>query len=205
MNRTVKGMLGLLFVWAGLASGARADDGGAETHDGFFLRFKVGPGYASAKSDTDPSLKISGGAFHFRFDIGGALTENLILHGTLDSFSVFEPEIEYDSESGRIEDSSFDISGIGIGLSYYLMPSNLYVGLLLASVEDSITFDIYDEEIEAESDSGPHLTLNAGKEWWVSDNWGLGLGADLGVGRVPDGDDNFDNFTFSVNFSATYN
>jgi hypothetical protein len=59
-----------------------------------------------------------------------------------------------------------------------------------------------------ESDWGGGISLMIGKEWWVSDNWGLGIAGQLFGGSAKDKDDEdlqFDTFSVNLCFSATYN
>lgn len=46
-----------------------------------------------------------------------------------------------------------------------------------------------------------------GKEWWVSDNWGLGVAANFMVGSMKDKDydTRWTGLSTSILFSATYN
>ena len=46
-----------------------------------------------------------------------------------------------------------------------------------------------------------------GKEWWASENWGLGMAADLVYSRIPDssGSATWNGFGAGVLFSTTYN
>jgi hypothetical protein len=37
-----------------------------------------------------------------------------------------------------------------------------------------------------DTEFGPGLSLVLGKEWWVSDNWGLGLAGQLYAARMKD-------------------
>ncbi|HSV95873.1 MAG TPA: hypothetical protein VLM75_02945 [Spirochaetota bacterium] len=50
------------------------------------------------------------------------------------------------------------------------MPYNIYISPVL-----SLSATEYDgAALEGDSEAGGGLTLSIGKEWWVSDNWGLG-------------------------------
>jgi hypothetical protein len=58
---------------------------------------------------------------------------------------------------------------------------------------------------ETSTDLGYGLTLTGGNEWWVSDNWGLGVATQLFYSDVPDGDTNLTTLALSVMFTATWN
>jgi outer membrane protein W len=60
------------------------------------------------------------------------------------------------------------------------MPVNIYftgaVGVSWTSVREQ---DSDGDTVSNASDMGLGLNLDIGKEWWVSDNWGLGVAARL--------------------------
>ncbi|SEM14440.1 Outer membrane protein beta-barrel domain-containing protein [Stigmatella aurantiaca] len=180
------------------------NDEGRHTHDGFFLRLQLGGGYNHADA-TSVDLKLKGGAAGLNAEIGGAVTRNFILYGKLSGSAAPGPDIE--AGAGLIrgdDDVSLNFSAIGLGASYYLMPSNFYVSGALSFTQLSISVD---GETLGETDLGGALHLGLGKEWWVSDNWGLGLGAEVMFGRIrsDDTDDDWNTASVMIMFSATYN
>jgi len=180
--------------------------GRAEEHDGFYLRFQLG--YASTESkgtgySSLPDLEVSGGGTIFRLDVGGAVQENLILFATFGGISTKDPDIKFGSLSATADDTTSSISDVGFGVTYYLMPSNFYVGGSLNIAQNEIEFG---NSQKGSSDSGFGLYVNVGKEWWISDNWGLGVGGYGYFGSVPDkGEGTIKNQSFGLFFSATYN
>jgi hypothetical protein len=97
---------------------------------------------------------------------------------------------------------------LGIGASYYFMPLNIYVGGTLGIGAASFTDS---SNHSASSRAGFAIELDCGKEWWVSDNWGLGVALRLSHASVPPGDiqpnspSQLGATGFGVLFSATYN
>ena len=102
-----------------------------------------------------------------------------------------------------------DVYGIGPGFSWDFGP-NFFVSatLLLAAV------DVTDgDRTLTRSNAGAALDLQIGKEWWVSDNWGLGISAQLIYGAMKgDGVDptttlvpEWSVTSLAALFSATYN
>jgi hypothetical protein len=60
----------------------------------------------------------------------------------------------------------------------------------------------------ARSDFGVAAKLGIGKEWWVSQRWGLGATLEAMAGAVPDDatkDKGWGFFGVDLAFSATYN
>ncbi len=189
---------------------------GFEEHDGFFLRFLVGPGVLSAKADVnDPifgsfDMTMGGAAAGLSFDIGGAVAENLILFAALGGVSVTNPTLKVEADGQSMEETAEGVtlqqSHVGIGLQYFVMPLNLYVGGDVGFAQ--LVVRDQDSTDTTESDLGFYGSVIAGKEWWVSDNWGLGVAARLGMASIPDkeaSDLTWNTFTGTVGFSATYN
>jgi len=191
------------------ASAAAAQDDGRNStgfhmHDGLYLRLQLGGGYNQA-SAVGEDLAIKGAAAGFNFELGYAIVENLILFGRLGGTSVSSPDIELGGVTveGTDDDVSSNFSGLGAGVTYYFMPVNVYVTSAITASNLSITDD--GDEL-ADTDSGPALHLGVGKEWWVSRNWGIGVGAEVVVGRIrSEGEDDW-NVTSGILFlSGTFN
>lgn len=190
------------------ASAAAAQDDenrtGFHKHDGFYLRLQLGGGYNQADA-VGEDLAIKGGAIGFNLELGYAIVENFILHGRLGGTSVASPDIELGDVTveGTDDDVSSVFSGLGVGATYYFMPVNVYVtGALTASAlaiqEDGETL--------TDTDLGPALHLGVGKEWWVSRNWGIGVGAEVVFGRIrSEGNDDWDVTSGIVFLSGTFN
>jgi len=207
------GVLGVAFVLClpGRSSAAEPAEGakGVEQHDGFMLRLTVGLGYGSG-TETLPTLgelRLSGGTGFFSLDIGGALVDNLVLHGRLSDMSVASPTVYLnDQELGTAEDASLTFYLLGVGLTYYLMPANVYLTAVVGVAGE-------------ESDNGTTTTEtnkagfafegDIGKEWWVGDNWGIGVAGRFTFASIPEELSDDDSTTlrglgFGVLFSATY-
>lgn len=192
-------------------------DPGRHKHDGFFLRLKLGPAYLTAAGEAEAAdLHYYGGGAGLSFAAGGAITENLILFGTLYGTSAPGPTVEVDGDGMAVDDTlNLGSGNLGIGIAYYVMPVNLYfsgsVGVGTTSLESDFDYLI------DEPQPGLRLNLDVGKEWWVSDNWGLGAAINLfwgnssGIVYFDDGsrrtseEVTFQTFSAGLHFSATYN
>lgn len=178
------------------------------SHDsGLFLRLSGGFGYASSKIDVGSgSLQFSGSSGDVNLALGGMVKPNLALHGTLIGWITSGPEIKVcdgHCETGSSDDLDFGLSGFGAGMTYYFIPSNFYISGSICLANLTLTYD----NVSSDSDYGPAIDITVGKEWWVSDSWGLGVAGGLGYHSVSDEDisDNWSGTSFAVRFSATYN
>lgn len=182
-------------------------DPGAERHDGFMLRLAIGfgGGVASAKAGgTD--AEYSGAGASFSIDLGGAPSENLVIHARIADFVIVDPSVSIDGVDLGSSDVSLGAFLFGPALTYYIMPANLYftgaVGLSYLSVDSGTD--------SASSDVGLGLNLDFGKEWWASDNWGLGVAGRFWFTTLTDESSSFgvsEDWTylaFAILFSATY-
>jgi hypothetical protein len=184
---------------------------GARTHDGFFLRFLAGggPGRLVIDNVMGNEVKftsIAGGAFHFQ--IGGAVKENLILFGDVGGFALTDPDVESGGSTESGANLDITASGFGGGLSYYIMPANIFLSASVLASTNALTY----QSENYESELGPSFLVSVGKEWWVGNSWGLGVAVLLELGFTRDQRDpttsaqpDMTTRMFGVAFSATLN
>ena len=175
------------------------------THNGFYLSMQAGPawGYMNGNDNMQNSIKVTGTAMAIDFQIGGAIQENLILHGNIGIKSIYGPEINDVTVS---KDYSFDEFIMGVGSTYYLkhnffLTGNLGLGNF--SFADESTNTSYDTE------NGFSYQLKAGKEWWIASRWGLGVAFEYGGTRTKDSANGYEetlqSHRYSLRFTATLN
>jgi len=178
-------------------------------HLGFFLRPDLGLGFMATSEPTGTSagnLTISGAAGVSGFVIGGAVQENIILGAHLYNGVVANPTVSFSSgQSGTTSNTSLAMYGIGPEFTYYWMPSNIYFSGTVALTRMSMTVN----GTSSDSNTGLGTRIALGKEWWVSDHWGLGLASHISLSSNRDGGDanapTLTSWGFAVAFSATYN
>lgn len=186
-------------------------------HDGFFLRLSIGIGGGKVAGDGHilpdiGDVTLSSGGFGTSIGIGGALTDNFILNADLFQARLFDPDVEIDDrDAGDADDLDFELGvgedvelgGLGVGVTYYIMPVNIY---LAGSVGiGQIVFEDGRGDREG-SDVGLAINAMVGKEWWVGVDWGIGVAGQFIMVRAEDdilGDVN--GYALNVMFSATYN
>jgi opacity protein-like surface antigen len=95
------------------------------------------------------------------------------------------PTVELDGTSTIASGSSLVEGGIGPGMAYYFQPVNIYLsvtaGFSKVQIQDSNT-----QNVLASTNWGFGLSTMLGKEFWVSDNWGLGVALQFHYGSMPD-------------------
>ena len=115
--------------------------------------------------------------------------------GELVDLRVEQPGIEGEAElNGRLS-----MAAIGGGITYYLMPINIYFSGSIGGAKLYLHDD--DNDIDGDSDIGIAGDLTVGKEWWVGNSWGLGLAAVFGFHSI----DSASGWNAGVRFSATFN
>jgi hypothetical protein len=183
---------------------ALADDT-INRHKGFFLRLDAEGGYiSSSASQSGTSASIQGGGGGIGISIGGALAENWILFGHIYDAIAINPQISFGSQTASTNNTSAGTVGYGIGVSYYFMPSNLYVSGTLAVTVLSSSSNGQDSS----TNPGPGGRIAIGKEWWVSDHWGLGVAGQLSFALNQDKGSNpptWSTVAPTIAFSATFN
>ena len=178
-------------------------------HDGFFLRLHIGGGYAhmGGTDGFNDELAFVGGGGSFGLALGGTVLPNLVLFGNLFGMSLSDPDVEFNGTAMGSVSGSTTIGGIGPGAAYYFQPVNVYVSGTIAAT----FFQASDSDgtSQYESDTGIGFQGMVGKEWWVSQDWGLGIAAEFiaarGMADKADSSIKWAGNMFSLVFSATYN
>ena len=158
------------------------------THDGFFLNFALGPGiqgYNGYVEGADGHFSdADGGSLEFEMKIGGRVLPYTVLHVTYAA-------IDHMSDSGE------RMYLLGLGATYYIRPYNFFVGGTLGSSQFRTGLGA--------SGYGFGFQILGGKEWWVSENWGIGTALSLTYGTAPDYNGDLSAFSVNLLFSATFN
>jgi hypothetical protein len=186
----------VLSVLALVTGEANAQNRGAPEHTGFYLRLQGGLGGTSA---SDGNVTLSGGSGAMNVEIGGALFEDFILFGKVWGASTPNPAVTvYGVTFLNAGTATGGFGALGVGINYYLMPANFYFSGAISGTS-LILKDSGSQVGTATTGIGLHLGL--GKEWWVSANWGLGIGGELALTRAY----NWSAGALILYFSATYN
>jgi len=190
---------------------------GAEEHDGFMLRLTFGLGQGWLTEDVtldagftrdDSTTNYDGTAGTFSIDLGGAASDMITLHARLATLAIVNPSVEVDGESiGEFDELSISATLFAPAITFYFMPVNVYTTFAIGG--SYITFSVDDRDVDdVETDIGYGINLDVGKEWWSSDQWGLGVAGRLWwtavVEDVDAGEDRLSMLALTLQFSATY-
>jgi len=140
---------------------------------------------SSAQTRSDYETELTG---LWSVDVGGRLIGNLTLHGRL-AHNI--------SDDGEVEGSATLLMP---ALSYYFMPVNIY---LTGGAGFGEVTRVLIETDHSSTTTGIALTLDVGKEWWVSANWGLGIAGR--ICHIRSGQDaDIEYYSGGLLFSATF-
>ena len=150
---------------------------GVHEHDGFFLRMLLGAGYAETveKNVMGSDLKFSGITVPFRFQIGGPISKNFIFYGEFGFASQEDPEMERMGQSGSTSDVTVSVGDLGLGITYYLMPINIYFSLSALTSQVQLEYNNTKSESVMDYEHFNGINGMVGKEWWIGAQWALGL------------------------------
>jgi hypothetical protein len=193
--------------------GGPAVSAGHHRHDGFYLRFMLGPSAVAASANDAAETKVSGTGGALGIALGYSISPNVVLYGEVFDNVALSPTIEQGAtETETSDDTAFGLVGIGPGIAVYL-PHNFYLSSTVAFARLVVDPDTGEDDDEGRTDLGVAVTAAVGKEWWVSSNWGLGVALQLYGGAMKDGDaenEDGDDLTWAAGgallaFSATLN
>ena len=195
------------------ASPAPAQDRRSYRHDDFFLRAAGGFGYMTNSISFEDDIfgeeitsKASGVSMFYDFALGGVVANRLAFHINFLETVMLSPTFEYEV-SGETHEPPGDADGgtlaFGFGLTYFFMPINMYI-----SPEFGFNSLILKEDGEDIPDTGMGFLTRmlVGKEFWVSDNWGLGFALvfDYLMNSDSDIEETWHGMCFGGLISATY-
>jgi len=175
-------------------------------HGGFYLSMALGVNSSSVEVDSKnyglSTFKGPGSVFDLK--IGGTISENLILHATILSEYTVGPKINDVKTDNKVNLSE---GLIGVGLTYYTA-ENFFVSSSLGL--GGFTIENEREDLSVSTDSGFGFQLKAGKEWWISPKWGLGVavyynGSNVLNEKGNDAEERIKSNNFGIVFNATLN
>jgi len=173
-------------------------------HLGTYIRPDLGFGYVrSSASQNGVDASISGFAGTFGIAVGAAITENQILAVHLWDLVATSPTIT--SGNTTLNNPNATLTFVAIGGEY----TGYYAGNVYLSISPALTRGTLAVNGTSQNTSwGFGLRAALGKEWWVSNHWGLGMVGHLSFTANQDTGTNppmWTSWGATVAFSATYN
>jgi hypothetical protein len=153
---------------------ARSD--GARRHDGFMLRWTAGLGASELDAklrEAGDELEYTGLSASFGIDAGAAAIENVIVHGRIAGFALWQPDLRVNGAKADAGDRELLSFLIAPAATYYAMPLNVY-----ATAAVGVSWIVYvDRSAEGDDATDPGIGVNfeLGKEWWLNPVWGIGV------------------------------
>jgi len=190
-------------------SDVRVDIKGAHTHDGFYFRFLYGPAYERVIISSPDKIEFRGSAAAVSFQFGYTIVPDFILFSSMNINVGPSHSVTDDQNIKNLKGYEYSSTMLGIGFSYYMMPENYYFSMIISRYYGD--FNNEDASDEIFSTRGVALTFAFGKEWWLSDNWGLGVSFFYTYAHASTGRKYFgakygvNDYIYGLAFSATYN
>jgi hypothetical protein len=178
MTRRPLVFLALVLVAFATGAPAHAQDEPVRRHLGVQLRTFAGPIWLHAfqRIGSDDTT-IDGPGVAFEFALGTMAGEQLALN--MDLVLAHSGAAEH----GVLQDTVFTAVHVGAGVTYWIMPANVYLAASLGAARSSVEGKPVRIDIEVPtsdpSEVGFGLHLSAGKQWWVSRRVGVGASLSL--------------------------
>jgi hypothetical protein len=120
-------------------------------------------------------------------DIGGAVIPNLIVHVRLSILILNNPDASVDGQAaGSTSNTSVFQTAGGVGATYYLMPTHVYMTVALGISQLILT--VQQQNAQANTDVGFWGNADIGIETWLGTQWSVGIAARAMYAAMPGGD-----------------
>jgi hypothetical protein len=185
-----------------MAGTAKADP---KTHDGFYLQLDVGLGYLSSTADSGVpqigEVTYSGVTIPSALLLGGTVGPVVIGGGFFGDYA-FSPSVERGGESAELEDVTLTLFGIGLFADFYPDPhGGLHIQPFLGygGLEAS-----YQGDAGGSDPTGPVFAVGVGYDWWVADEWSIGVMGRFAYAPLKLEDTSFNTIAPAVLATFTY-
>jgi hypothetical protein len=164
--------LGLMALALALPSRAEA---APETHDGFYLQLNAGIGYLSSSAEVfNTTVTYSGVTLPSALLLGGTVGPVVIGGGFFGDYA-FSPSYEVEGGGAMMPDADVSMTLVGIGIFADIYPDpkkglhfQPFVGW--GGLETTVNGDAGGSD-----PTGLVLAVGGGYDWFVSDNWSIGV------------------------------
>jgi hypothetical protein len=173
MNRIAAAVFTGLLALCAAPSIARADGSAPRTHDGFYLRLGLGPGFATGSTQQDgrdDSADAGGVAVSTEISVGTTVSPGLVVGGG--EFSMIMPAPKYTYGGQDYDEGAHHISGVGPFVDYYFDPkggAHVQAALLLTAA-----YIQPKDEAKSATGFGFGGMVGAGYEFFIGEQWSIG-------------------------------
>jgi hypothetical protein len=150
-----------------------------QTHDGFYFRGATGLGYFHTSASQGAfNESVSGLAIGFDAWFGGSPMPGLAIGGGITSYDVPSPSLKVNGTSVPGSSGHYLESIVAVFGDYYFDPTK---GLHLEAMAGfaDLSFQAANGATSTNDPTGLALGAGFGNDWWVSDEWSIGV-----LGRV---------------------
>lgn len=172
-----------------------------ETRDGFFLGFHPGASYMILKG-RDNDAKYTGVGVGLDVLIGGAPFEGFTIGGIIGGATFPSPKYS-GPDADLVTSVDLNLFRVGAFLDYYTDPDS---GFHLMAELGYGQVDTSGSKTSSATLGGVFVAGGLGYDWWVSDNWSLGLLGRFGFGATEHSQSGTKQWLMlpALNFTATY-
>ena len=179
---------------------------GAKTHDGFYFNTSLGLGYYNMSAETvpgGPEASFSGLTASTALLFGGTVGQGVVIGGglTIDYASSPSYSVDGNDVDVNVDYSQFLLS-IGPFVDYYLDPKGglHFFGMAgWGGVETSA-----EGNVGGSDPTGLVLTVGAGHDWFISDEWSAGVMGRLAYAPLSMNDVDFPTIAPAIVGTITY-
>jgi hypothetical protein len=136
---------------------------------GFYFSAAMGPAFGgiNGNDNSGNTLKVAGTGVDIDIQVGGSISDNLFLHGTMLIKTISSPVINDVKLSGNYY---FDESMIGAGVTRYFNDNYFITGNMGFG-----NYSFQEGNTTYTTDNGLTIQIKGGREWWISNRWLLGI------------------------------
>jgi len=156
---------------------------GEHVHDGFYFRFSLGPHYGKTSVETDrvsqPDVRVKGVGMQATFWVGGTPKPGIVIGGVVGARAEKSDEGSVGDGEAPVDAS---VSRGGVFIDAYPVPEEgFHFGGILSAGTSEVESSASDEQPKTSyRGEGVGVSVFAGLDTWISDEWSFGALVELG-------------------------
>jgi len=201
IRRVTKGVVagtitGVILAYASVANAE------PRTHDGFYMQLDAGLGYLSSSAEAGGfEVTYSGVTFPTGLLLGGTVGPVAIGGGFFCDYTP-GPSVSVGGESTEVDDASLALIGLGLFADFYPDPhGGLHFQPFVGWGGLEAT---YRGNSGGSDPTGLVLAIGAGHDWWVGDEWSIGVMGRFAYGALSMNDVSYSTIAPSILATFTF-